>query len=346
MNKPLISLVVPCYGVEKYLDRCMESLTSQTIGDIEIILVDDKSPDGSPELCDLWAAKDARVKVVHKEKNEGLGFARNTGLDHASGEYVAFVDSDDFVETDMYEKLYAVSKEQNADVVFCGMKSERKDGSWAVCHEVNELKVLTGDEVRTVMLDMIASAPYDPVERHYRMSVWHAIYRRSIIEEHHIRFESERVVVSEDLPFQVDYLINAGKVAFIPDALYCYCRNGSSLTSTFKPEKFEGHKRMHALLSDKLSGIEGAYLRVDRFFIGYNRRHILNMISSGLKGSERKRLLEPIVNDDIWNGISQRYRKEYLSAYPRIFYKLTTDKRINLLMLYSALIHRMEKILK
>ena len=94
--KPKVSIIVPVYNVEKYLDRCMESLLNQTLKDIEIILVDDGSPDNCPQICDEYAKKDSRVKVVHKV-NAGLGYARNSGLDVASGEYVAFVDSDDYV---------------------------------------------------------------------------------------------------------------------------------------------------------------------------------------------------------------------------------------------------------
>ena len=103
--QPKVSVIVPCYGVEKYLDRCMESLVNQTLRDIEIIMVDDVSPDRVPEMCDEWANRDPRVKVIHKEVNGGLGYARNTGLDLAEGEYVAFIDSDDYVDKEMFERL-------------------------------------------------------------------------------------------------------------------------------------------------------------------------------------------------------------------------------------------------
>ena len=97
--------MVPIYKVEKYLDRCMTSLLGQTLHDIEIIMVDDESPDGCPQMCDVYAQKDERIKVIHKH-NGGLGLARNSGLEVAEGEFVAFIDSDDYVELDMMEKLY------------------------------------------------------------------------------------------------------------------------------------------------------------------------------------------------------------------------------------------------
>ena len=109
MNRPKISLIVPCYNVERYLDTCVKSLVEQTLEDIEIILVNDLSPDRVPEMCDKWASNDRRVKVIHKKTNEGLGYARNSGLDIATGEYVAFIDSDDYVDTKMYEMLYNLS---------------------------------------------------------------------------------------------------------------------------------------------------------------------------------------------------------------------------------------------
>ena len=105
-----VSVIVPCYGVEAYLDRCMASLLTQTLDDIEIIMVDDGSPDRVPFMCDDYAKKDSRIKIIHKE-NGGLGYARNSGLEIAKGEYVAFVDSDDFVSTNMYESMYMEAKE-------------------------------------------------------------------------------------------------------------------------------------------------------------------------------------------------------------------------------------------
>ena len=109
MMTPKVSIIVPCWNVEKYLDRCIDSLVSQTLREIEIILVDDDSPDSVPEMCERWAEKDSRIKVIHKS-NAGAGYARNSGLEVATGEYVAFVDSDDYIEPTMYEKLISASR--------------------------------------------------------------------------------------------------------------------------------------------------------------------------------------------------------------------------------------------
>lgn len=119
-NLPLISVVVPVYNVEKYLDRCVKSLCAQTYSNLEIILVDDGSPDSCPALCDEWGARDARIVVVHKQ-NGGLSDARNAGVMAAHGTYIGFVDSDDYVASDLYEALYEHLRETGADIALCGI---------------------------------------------------------------------------------------------------------------------------------------------------------------------------------------------------------------------------------
>ena len=118
MDKPLISVIVPIYNVEKYLDRCVQSIVDQTYKELEIILIDDGSPDNSPEICDGWAKKDGRIKVIHK-KNGGVSSARNAGLDAARGEYVGFVDGDDIILPEFYETLITNAQNNAADISCC-----------------------------------------------------------------------------------------------------------------------------------------------------------------------------------------------------------------------------------
>jgi len=126
MDKNLISVIVPVYKAEAYLEACVNSILAQTYTQLEVILVDDSSPDGSGTLCDLMAERDARIRVLHKE-NGGVSSARNAGLDIAQGEYIAFVDSDDTIDNDMYEKLYMRLKETGADMGVCGYKMVYKE---------------------------------------------------------------------------------------------------------------------------------------------------------------------------------------------------------------------------
>lgn len=121
MEEPLISIIVPVYRTEKYLNRCVTSIVNQTYANLEIILVDDDSPDNCPEICDQWKEKDCRIRVVHKE-NGGAGSARNAGIDIATGEYIEFVDSDDWIENMMCECLRELIEEYRADMVLCEMR--------------------------------------------------------------------------------------------------------------------------------------------------------------------------------------------------------------------------------
>lgn len=128
MSNPLISVIVPVYKAEAYLERCVNSIRSQTYENLEIILVDDGSPDRCGEMCDTFAAEDSRIRVFHKE-NGGQSSARNLGLNNISGEYVGFVDSDDWIEPDMYRHLYDLIVQHNAQIACCGVQKDFFDGS-------------------------------------------------------------------------------------------------------------------------------------------------------------------------------------------------------------------------
>ena len=118
-NQPLLSVIIPAYNVEKYIDHCLNTVTNQTYKNLEIIIVDDGSPDNSGKIIDDWSKKDCRIKVIHKE-NGGLGFARNSGLEIATGDYIAFIDSDDYIDLNMYETLINKAIETKSDIVYCG----------------------------------------------------------------------------------------------------------------------------------------------------------------------------------------------------------------------------------
>lgn len=127
IKEETVTVIVPVYNVEKYLDRCVKSIVRQTYKDLEIILIDDGSPDRCPEMCDAWKLKDSRIKVIHK-KNAGLGYARNTGIDNATGKYLCFVDSDDYIAPDTIEKAYYCAVQYNADIVSYGYYVVASDG--------------------------------------------------------------------------------------------------------------------------------------------------------------------------------------------------------------------------
>ena len=331
---PKVSVIVPVYNVEQYFDRCVESLLSQTLRDIEIILVDDGSPDSCPQMCDCYAQKDHRIKVVH-QPNKGLGFARNSGLDLVTGEYVAFVDSDDYVSSNMYETLYRTAAEHDCDVVYSGFKKGIAPGCFLDVQEVDGYKEFLGKQIDELIPDFIAAPPYSKKEYIYEMSVWHSIYRADIIKNNSLRFVSEREFASEDIPFQIDFLKCASNAAFVPDILYVYCYNSGSLTKKFPIEKFDRMKKLYELLVIKTKEYDNDALRPTRLFIGYVRTFIRQIVSSEQRFSTKILYIKTVVEDSIWNSVQKRYKTKYLPIHQNIMLKLIFLKCKYMVYLYA-----------
>lgn len=242
MGQPKVSVIIPVYKTEKYLNRCLESLKSQTLKEIEIIIVDDGSPDNCPRLCDIAADADIRIKVIHK-KNEGLGMARNSGLEVASGKYIGFVDSDDYVNENMFEELYRAAENNNAQLVlsgicFVGGNIFRKDNEYVETAYFKENMLFeTENDMENLMLGIAGALPDEPDDSRYGMSVCKNLYKREVIENYNIRFLSEREILSEDALFMMDYVKCIQKAVGIPGAFYNYCRNGDSLSKSYNRDR-------------------------------------------------------------------------------------------------------------
>ena len=213
----LISVIVPVYNVEKYLNQCISSIVNQTYNNIEIILVDDGSPDNCPGICDEWAKKDGRVKVIHKE-NGGLSDARNAGLDICNGDYLVFVDSDDWLETDYVEKMLSIAEEENADIVACSYVNEF-ELSGRMVFKKKEHFIGNSEQALFLLYDgtRIAAAAM----KLYRTIIWQDM-----------RFPIGRLY--EDTLTTYKAFDLADRIAQIPDGLYHYrIREGSIMTSQF-----------------------------------------------------------------------------------------------------------------
>ncbi len=224
MESRLVSVIVPVYNVKSYLPRCLESIVAQDYSHLEVILVDDGSTDGSSDLCDLWAARDPRIKVIHKA-NEGPGQARNTGLDAAQGSYVAFIDSDDYVHPQFIGRLHRHALEQDAEVVLCRWV-EFEDDNPAQLPPVTDnprLIEMTGMEAlrRIFYQDEITHSP------------WGRLYRRDLFAQH--RF-SEKYVY-EDLELIYPLLKQVHKVVETDERLYAYMLRPTSLMRTFNAQR-------------------------------------------------------------------------------------------------------------
>ena len=239
---PKVSIVVPVYNVEKYLDRCMVSLLNQTLKDIEIILVDDGSSDNCPLLCEKYAKKDERIKVVHKE-NAGLGLARNSGMKVATGEYIAFVDSDDCIALNTYEYCYLLAKREDLDVVRFQM--DRFIDKVSVSSIKTEQIPIICRDSQTLRQQSLAfwgyivtnNLPY--IKNASSGSACGGIYNIVFLNKHNLLFKSEREYLSEDVEFVYNVLQKASAVGFTSFPFYHYFKNPQSLTTTVKIDKVD-----------------------------------------------------------------------------------------------------------
>lgn len=214
MEEPLISVIVPVYKVEPYLDKCISSIANQTYKNLEIILVDDGSPDNCPAMCDAWAEKDSRIRVIHKP-NGGLSDARNAGMAVATGELMAFVDSDDWIVPDMYEYLYQRLTEDNSDIAACGVQMVWEDKK--LCRMLTRTGscVLNQEEAMRAIIE----------ESWLKQPVWYKIYKTALVRD--ILFPKGKY--HEDVFWSYQAVGSAQKVSVSDHIGYYYLQHGGSI---------------------------------------------------------------------------------------------------------------------
>jgi glycosyltransferase involved in cell wall biosynthesis len=214
MNE-LISVIVPIYNVEKYLKRCVESIRNQSYENLEIILVDDESPDNCPTICDEYQKLDQRVKVIH-QTNKGLSGARNAGVDIAKGEYLVFVDSDDFLDKEFVCVLYEAAKETNSDIALCKYEYVKGD-VLTQSHKLGEKFIYTGTELIENMYSKDGA---------FFVVAWNKLYHKSLF--HNIRYPQGRIHEDEATTHQLYFEAKQG--VFVDRYLYGYFVGGESIT--------------------------------------------------------------------------------------------------------------------
>lgn len=340
--KNLVSIIVPIYNVEEYLNRCMDTLVNQTLKDIEIIMVDDGSPDNCPKLCDEWAKKDNRIKVVHK-KNGGLADARNAGLDVATGKYVAFVDSDDFVKTDMYEKLYEDIEKYDADTIYSGFYKYWNDQEVREYRNVDRTTIFQNEEVTNLALDFVGLPIGAKKDWKYEMSVWHSLYSNRIIQEHNIRFRSEREILSEDIVFQELYLPYAQKVVYLSEPYYYYCFNndGSLTHAKYDPSRFTRMMALYQTLCDLTQANDHNCLRAQRFLIAYMRANASKIVIDHFPYKETIKYLKVLSNQEVWKNVT--YPIHTLAFHSFVIAFLQKHSMINSLIAFVKLVQWIKK---
>lgn len=255
------SLILPVYNVQAYLERCIRSILAQAHTDYEIILVDDGATDGSPAICDDYAARYDCIRVIHK-KNGGLSSARNAGLAEAAGEYVWFVDSDDWIEPGAMETLQEAC-ESRPDVVKFGYL--RVDGQ--IAQVLPNVQPGCYDTVET--LEKLRRKAFCEAGR-YILSAWSHVYRRDFLQTHGLTFVSERHIGSEDYLFNLTALMRVQRLNVLDCELYSYELRSGSLTQQYKPDLFRRYTALYHELREayRHAGMmERCGVLIDRFFV-------------------------------------------------------------------------------
>lgn len=231
----MISIIVPVYNINAYLSQCIESILGQTYLDIEVILVDDGSTDGSGSICDSYKEKDSRIIVIHKE-NGGLVSARKEGIRVASGQYIAYVDGDDWIEPDMYERMYTRIIEQSVDIVMCGRYEDTGSVSRTVFHGIPEGRYGKQALLRDVYPRMIVNDAF--FEWGIFPGVWDKLFRRECLEQFQLEVD-ERIVMGEDAACTYPCLLNAKSIYVMHECLYHYRQRVSSMVKEIPDTRLE-----------------------------------------------------------------------------------------------------------
>ena len=311
----LISVIVPVYKVEAYLPKCLDSILNQTFRNLEILLVDDGSPDNCGRICDAYAEKDRRIRVIHKE-NGGLSSARNAGLEAATGEYIGFVDSDDWIEPDMYARMLALLEKYDAQMVCAGRYDvDEKTGAKTVGLCPVKEECISGEELagRIFLWD------------HCDSSAWDKLYRRELLQD--FRYPEGRVC--EDVPVTYRLALNAQRVALCDKPLYNYYhRSGSISKSAAITEKTFHYSQHTAVIYPYIQKNYPSIAPQARFLRVHSLSHILLRLSQA----------EPEVRKQ-YAGEYRHARRE-LAKHWRFFLTcpwLTMQERITDLLLVLGL---------
>lgn len=332
MKEIKISIIVPVYNTSKYLERCIDSILNQTLEEIEIILIDDGSTDNSGEICDRYKKSDPRINVIHK-KNEGLGLTRNAGLREAKGTFVGFVDSDDYIEPNMYEKMYNTIQKNGNDAVICNSKRLTKDNN--IMNNWNNIpdRIYNREEIEKEILPSICG------NEKYKIkigSVWKVLYKKSILDDYNIKFLNEREYVSEDFMFNLIYFSKCNRLELIKDELYIYCENQDSLTKKYRPEMVNKFEKLYNIMKKEIKyNKEECYQGLDKMYIQYMRVAIIQEVRMNPEKALIKNNIKTICNDSLLCSILKRYDMQYMTLKQKLFTHLMKHKNVNLLYLAS-----------
>ena len=307
MKNIKVSVVVPVYNVEKYLDECILSIANQTYKYLEIILVDDGSPDNCPKICDDWAKKDIRIKVIHK-KNAGLGNARNTGIENATGDYICFVDSDDTIDNNAIETCCNKLIDFNYDIIHFGFKKMDLNGNVFKIHPTTVLndKYIGIDEIKKILPCLVIGMPNE-ISFNVNLSACMCLINMNLINKIKWRFVSERDIISEDVYSLLQLYKNIHSCYILKDTFYSYRLNPKSLTTTYREDRYEKVKTLHKELIDIYPENKLMIKRFDYLFLSYTIACIKSIVSCKKIRQYKFKEIKKIIYDNYFASLIKKY---------------------------------------
>lgn len=343
---PKISIVVPIYGVEKYLEKCIDSLLDQTIDNIEIVLVDDGSPDNSGKIADDYALKYSNIKVIHQQ-NAGLGPARNSGIKASTGEFIGFIDSDDWAQQTMFEKLYKAAKDNKADIVVSG-HCDWTNGSVVKTrrHPLAGTTIRDKESIDAVRKNLYGHMIDDSEVEAFPMSVWIAIYKRKMIEEYGLQFEN---VLSEDIIFNIAAYKCADVITFTDGVDYCYRKEDqTSITQSFSESKLKKYEEfLSTLMESAVKELdESCILRVRRKAIDCCRLYAGQVGSANISFQKKKYYLGIFAKSEFIRSLWGNYPIKYLPFRQRIFQKAILSENYGFALCLNSIRQNIKKIIR
>lgn len=328
MVNPRISIIVPVYNVGKYLRNCMDSLVNQTFRDIEIIAVNDGSTDSSLDILFDYANIDDRVKIINQQ-NQGLSGARNSGIAKATGEYIIFVDSDDWIDLDTCQVAYAACLDNNADVVFWSYVREYENLSLpkVIFKEDRIFDHKQCEKLHRRFAGLVGNELSNVEDLDNLVTAWGKLYRRDIIANNSLDFvDLKKIGTYEDGLFNLYYFGYVKKAVFINKCFNHYLKsNSTALTKTYKPKLFAQYKKLFEIMSK--------YITVnnlpDDFHHALNNRICLTMIGLGLTECsesnpksflERVRFIKQVRNDTMYKNAYKQLTLKYFPLQWKAFF--------------------------
>lgn len=336
-----VSVVVPAFNAEKYLYRCLHSLVEQTLNDIEIVVINDGSTDSTKFICEKMAKEHDNIRVFSKN-NEGQGIARNFGIQQAQGEYIGFVDADDYVDLDMFETLYNCAKKSSCDWAYSYMEGETYLKSDLFKNYEKGIIVNSVVGKKRMKSLFCGGLPEDKDDSFLGMSVCRSIFKIDIIRKYGIKFISEREVNSEDLLFNLDFLKVCGDICTVNKAFYHYCHdNPVSFSVRPNHNRYLMFTKLYSELLKRTDNSEEK-LRATRRFLANTRIIMVEKARWCTKKNlkETKKEMKKILNDSKLQYILHTYPVSKLPWMQKIYFYFMRYKLVMLLIITAKLRYR------